>query len=276
LQFWFCRNPGLYLPLLAMQYHPVRITITLAPLQNLFWTDRLKTDPCLQVKPSAQLASVMLWGDFVYLDTEERRQFVSTQHEYLIEQVQYTPPISVTSNQTTAVVNMDFNHPIKEFLFVVQRNDMQTYHEPFNYSSTSITEYLPLPIPAVLNNTLQYGQYRTDLISQAVLQLDGYDRFEARDASYFRLIQPYEHHTCTPVLSYIYNYSIALRPEDAQPTGTLNASRIDSMIWQLQMNNVLSLPSYSFTRGNCTVRVYATNYNVFRVINGFGGLLFKV
>jgi hypothetical protein len=276
LQFWFCRNPGWYLPLLALQYHPIRINIKLAPLQNLFWTNTLKTDPCQQVSP-AQISNVMMWGDCIYLDTEERRRFVSTMHEYLIEQVQYTPPIAVTANQQVATIITDFNHPIKEFIFVAQRNDMIAHHEYFNYSSLGVSETLPATIPASLSNTLQPGQTRTDLITQALLQLEGQDRFKIRDASYFRLVQPYEHHTSTPVNSYIYVYSIALRPEDVQPTGTLNASRIDSVVWQIQMNNALNLPStYTYTKGNCTIRVYALNYNVFKIVNGFGGLVYKI
>jgi hypothetical protein len=95
---------------------------------------------------------------------------------------------------------------------------------------------------------------------------------------YFRLEQPYEHHTTTPVNSFIYNYSFALRPEDVQPTGTMNASRIDSIVWQIQMNTVLSNPSLPEwqQRGNCHIVVYGHNYNIFRVINGFGGLLFTI
>ena len=128
-----------------------------------------------------------------------------------------------------------------------------------------------------------YNSLRTDLLASATLQLDGYDRFMARTAPYFRIQQPYDHHTTTPVNAYIYNYSFALRPEDIQPTGSMNASRIDSIIWQLQLNNALLMPTivpgYATpypARGNCQVVVYGHNYNVFRVINGFGGLLFTI
>ena len=122
------------------------------------------------------------------------------------------------------------------------------------------------------------GQVRTDLISTALLQLDGYDRFQVRQAPYFRLIQPYDHHTTTPVQNFIYCYSFALRPEDVQPTGTLNASRIDSVNWQITMNQNLNAfdAATPVTRGPCTIRIYAINYNVFRVVNGFGGVLFTI
>jgi hypothetical protein len=285
LQFYFCRNPGLYIPLLALQYHPVRINITLRPLQQLFWVpppmppasqETWKPACQINVNCTSQIVNMMLWGEYVYLDVEERRQFVSNSHEYLIEQVQYTPPYSLTAQQTTATISVEFNHPIKEFMFVARRDEMINRNEWFNYSNLAINEPIPALVAPYMNSNAPAG--RMDLISSAKLQLDGYDRFMARGPQYFRLEQPYEHHTTTPVNSFIYNYCFALRPEDAQPTGTMNASRIDSIVWQLQMNPVLSnpmIPAWQ-QRGNCHIVVYGQNYNVFRVINGFGGLLFTI
>jgi hypothetical protein len=219
----------------------------------------------------------MLWGEYVYLDVEERRKFVSASHEYIIEQVQYTPPHAITSQQTTATISVEFNHPLKEFFFVCQRDEMVNRNEWFNYSSLAINEPVPAYVQPYLNPfNNPYG--RTDLIASAKLQLDGYDRFTSRLPAYFRIQQPYDHHTYTPVFDYIYNYSFALRPEEAQPTGTMNASRIDSIVWQIQMNPVLSNPTIPLwqQRGPCHIVVYGHNYNVFRVINGFGGLLFTI
>jgi len=279
LQFYFCRNPGLYLPLLALQYHPIRINITITPLNNLFYNaDLVNQNKCSNtyIKP-ANITSMMLWGDYVYLDVEERRRFVAKSHEYLIEQIQYTPLISVTPFQSQVNIQTDFNHPIKEFIFVCQRDFMDQVNEPFNFSSLATNERLDV---SAIGQYLLPGQTRTDLIASALLQLDGYDRFQVRDAPYFRLLQPYDHHTTTPVQQYIYCYSVALRPEDAQPTGTLNASRIDSVNWQITMNPVLNLPatanSKTSVRGPCTIRIYGLNYNVFRVVNGFGGVLFTI
>jgi hypothetical protein len=285
LQFYFCNNPGSYLPLLALQYSPIRVNITLRPLQQLFWVSPPVPPPqdgswmpaaSTVVDQTTHIKSMMLWGDFVYLDVEERRQFVSQTHEYLIEQVQYTPPFSITANQTNVTIPIEFNHPIKEFIFMVQRDSMQTRNEWFNYSNLALGEITPALIVPYLNSNAPAG--RIDLISSAKLQLDGYDRMMERSPQYYRLQQPFEHHTSTPINSFIYNYSFALRPEDIQPTGSMNASRIDSIVWQLQMNNVLTnplLPAWQ-QRGSCRAIVYAHNYNVFRVINGFGGLLFTI
>ena len=288
LQFFFCNNPGLYLPLIALQYTPIRINITLRKLQELFWIpppagDQSTWNPLCntQVNCTTPIVNMMMWGDYVYLDVEERRLFVSNTHEYVIEQVQYTPPYAITAKQTSATISVEFNHPIKEFMFVIRRDQMVNRNEWFNYSSLAIGEST-----VIAPGTSQIGRYptlRTDLLDSAVLQLDGYDRFTARAANYFRLQQPYDHHTTTPVDAYIYNYSFALRPEDIQPTGSMNASRIDSITWQIQMNPLLTQPvptggnpmTYP-ARGNCTIVVYGHNYNVFRVINGFGGLLFTI
>jgi hypothetical protein len=285
LQFYFCQNPGSYLPLIALQYSPIRINITLRPLQQLFWvpppvpplTQEGWMPSCsVNVNCTTPIISMILWGDYVYLDVDERRMFVNTSHEYLIEQVQYTPPHSITAQQTTATISVEFNHPIKEMMFVVQRDVMINRNEWFNWSNLAVGEITPAYVLPYVNSNAPAG--RLDLISLARLQLDGHDRFVDRMPQYFRLEQPYEHHTTTPVNSFIYNYSFALRPEDAQPTGTMNASRIDSITWQLQMNNVLTSPLMPLwqQRGSCRVTVYGHNYNVFRVINGFGGLLFTI
>jgi len=133
LQFYFCNNPGLYLPLIALQYSPIRINITLTPLQQLFWlppppppeTQEFWKPACqTSIDCTSQIVNMMLWGEYVYLDVEERRKFVSASHEYIIEQVQYTPPYSITPQQTTATISVEFNHPLKEFFFVCQRDEM--------------------------------------------------------------------------------------------------------------------------------------------------------
>jgi hypothetical protein len=255
LHFWFNKNPGLYLPLLALQYHPVRINITLRPLQQLFYSGDLVNNCDTTTVNPAKITSMMLWGDYVYLDVEERRRFVSTAHEYLIEQVQYTSAIGIPAKITSVPLRLEFNHPIRELIWVLKRDLMDSHHEWFNYSNLSISET---------------GK-RTDMLSSALLQLDGMDRFQERDAGYFRLVQAWQHHTVVPNDDFIYIYSFALKPEELQPSGSLNASRIDNLILQITMNQATA-PA----RGNCTGRVYATNHNVLRVVDGFGGLLFTI
>jgi len=254
LRFWFCKNPGLYLPLLALQYHPIRINITLRPLQQMFLID-IPSENCDKSSAAASITSMTLYGDYVNLDVEERRRFVSNTHEYLIEQVQYTPTISIDPMASTVQVPMEFNHPLRELFWLVQRDAAVNVRQWFNYTNL------------VIDNS---GTFQ-NLINTALLRIEGYDRFDIRKADYFRLVQPFQYHSVIPTADYIYSYSFSLRPEDMQPSGSMNASRLDTMVLQLEMNNTVT-PA----RGSSTVRIYAINHNVLRIADGFGGLLFRI
>ena len=255
LRFWFCKNPGLALPLLALQYHPIRINITLRPLQQMFVVDNPSNND--QTVAAASITNMVLYGDFIHLDVEERRKFVTNSHEYLIEQVQYTPSISVDANAATVQIPMEFNHPLRELYWVIQRDAAVNAQQWFNYTSLTIGESSP-------------SGYQ-NLINTALLRIEGYDRFDIRNADYFRLVQPFQYHTVIPIEDFIYTYSFALRPEDVQPSGSMNASRLDTLVLQLEMNNAV-VPA----RGSANVRIYALNHNVLRVVDGFGGLLFRI
>jgi hypothetical protein len=142
---------------------------------------------------------------------------------------------------------------MKEMIWVFNQDRMLEAHEYFNYGSRMLTEY---------------GIPNVDLISSALLQFDGYDRFEEQSAQYFRLMQPYQRHTAIPN-DFIYVYSFSLAPEAAQPQGSCNGSRLDSIVLQAQMNPIV-------TSRPAGVTVYATNYNVLRIVAGIGGVLFTV
>ena len=289
LQFWFNKNPGLYLPLLAMQYHPVRINVKIRDLAGMIANSDMSAT-CAPIQPQpASLVEVRLWGDYVFLDTEERRRFVANTHEYLIEQIQYTPKTSIPEGVNTHTVRMEFNHPLREIFWTIRRDVMELTHEWFNFGSTSAYE----------------AGISRDMLQDATLQVDGYDRFDTRDSGYFRLVQPFQYHTTTDVKQFIYMYSFALRPEDMQPSGSLNASRIDNMNLQVNLrpdanepttltipvlnasnqptfNNgvavtrVIANPRYVPNRGKSSIVIYAKNHNVLRIVNGFAGLLFKI
>jgi Major capsid protein N-terminus/Large eukaryotic DNA virus major capsid protein len=261
LRFWFCNNPGNYLPLIALQYHPVRINVKLRGLQDLYYTGNINgyNPTTFQVQPvtPGENPSFLLYGDYVYLDTEESRRFVSNSHEYLIEQIQYSPLLSFPQSGNYLNCRLEFNNPIRELIWYIQRDVMTTRHEYFNYTTVSN-----------LDPTLFPSQ---DMLASAIIQVDGQDRFEERNAKYFRLVQPWAHHTNTPIGLFLYNYSFALRPEEAQPSGSLNASRINSLVINMTLDNTTAV-----TRGPVHTRVYAVNHNILRIIDGYGGVLFKV
>jgi len=439
LQFWFCRNPGLALPLIALQYHEVKINIEIRPLDEcLFAVSGVSGsgDQTLKV-PNAyakSLVAASLYVDYVFLDTDERRRMAQNPHEYLIEQLQFTGDESIGSSSNK--VKLNFNHPCKEIIWVVQPDMHVAYcdsflggrlmhkalgAQPFNYTDavdalpdsilafgsqgqtagggssvidtdglfadtasfdmanggnfiTTITLGATLtangafvagnPIHAtsggavmgtLVNDMVATGPYSTVIVSQsatqrlanpisaatliwmtnvalvaaptppavnvavitieatglaasqiggaitgtnsngltdagvfvlaesalhmhcwgenpvvtAKLQLNGQDRFSEREGTYFDLVQPYQHHTRNPDTG-INVYSFALRPEEHQPSGTCNFSRIDNATLQL----VVSAAAIGGTQ-TAKVRVYATNYNVLRVMSGMGGLAYS-
>ena len=105
LQFWFCRNPGLALPLIALQYHEVKVNLTTNTAANLIGTN----------SGTVTMTSMKLYVDYVYLDTDERRRFAQVSHEYLIEQVQFTGDESVTNDQNKNIT-LNFNHSVKKLI----------------------------------------------------------------------------------------------------------------------------------------------------------------
>ena len=350
LQFWFCRNPGLALPLIALQYHEVKINLDIRPIEECLWAMNSLNDAVSTVKVTSaynqSLVAASLYVDYVFLDTDERRRMAQNPHEYLIEQLQFTGDESVGSSSNK--IKLNFNHPVKELIWVVQPDKNVDYcssldkgtvlnrllgAQPFNY--TDAVDALPNAImafgshDAVANTTgsyinasglftdagaqdvyttntswwhgadptLQYNlpnfgtgansgvsdagtfvlaETSLDMhcwgenpVVTAKLQLNGQDRFSEREGTYFDLVQPWQHHTRAPDTG-INLYSFALRPEEHQPSGSCNFSRIDNATLQLVLSNAT-------VEGTNTakVRVYAVNYNVLRVMSGMGGLAYS-
>jgi len=280
--FFFNRNPGLYLPLIALQYHEVRLDITLASVYANYFTS----------------AAVKVWGNYVYLDTEERRRFAQKGHEYLIEQVQHTGVDTITAGGTKQV-RLSYNHPVKELVWCFSNtgtaseyNDMWlTSHalssnvvltlEPLAKANTATTTSTPIssagaPVQlanvALANTSTTWvedgahgAKVSTGPLSTFKLILNGQDRFKEQSGKYFNQVQPYYHHSGNPYPG-IYSYSFALKPEEHQPTGTCNFSRIDNAQVEVVTKAATEL-------GN--MHMFAVNYNVLRIQSGMGGLAFS-
>jgi hypothetical protein len=228
LQFWFCRNPGLSLPLIALQYHEVKVILDHTIATHYNTTNQFN----------------QLWADYIYLDTDERRRFAQQSHEYLIEQVQEQ------SLQNQANNELNFNHPVKELVWTL----------PTNASGSAGHCALSSPHAAITNTVL--------------LKLNGHDRFAARPSTYFTRTQVHQHHSGYGGLNSnnagngqsndsIAVYSFALKPEEHQPSGTCNFSRID--------NAQLVASANMQTRS----LIFAVNYNVLRIMSGMGGLAYS-
>ena len=372
LQFWFCTNPGLALPLIALQYHEVKINLDIRPIDECLWA--VYTLNChtgstsnnvgssnyqassgtavpASIAYNQSLVAASLYVDYVFLDTDERRRMAQNPHEYLITQLQFTGDESVGSSSNK--IKLNFNHPVKELIWVVQPDQNVDYcssltcdahlfkvlgSQPFNYTDAidalpnaihafggpqsiaadsrayidqnglfndagaadinvsgywgSISNAMNQPnfnpgTGAVIDGHLVGGMesavsdagtfvltetsldmhcWGQNPVVTAKLQLNGQDRFSEREGTYFSLVQPYQSHTRNPDEG-INVYSFALRPEEHQPSGTCNFSRIDNATLQLVLSNATVTGT-----NTAKVRVYATNYNVLRIMSGMGGL----
>jgi hypothetical protein len=253
LEFWFCRNVGLALPLIALQYHEVKVNIEFNSMDSIRATnqdDELASDSTCNIEINSNnftSFNATLWADYIFLDTDERKRFAQLSHEYLIEQLQFTGTESITAN-TVKASRLSFNHPCKELIWAV-RPEPDITGSNINWNNFTNAE----------NNNM----IKDNLITSAKLQLNGNDRFAERDGKYFSLVQPYQHHNNIPVNQGINVYSFALKPEEHQPSGTLNMSRIDTA--QLQLKSSKSGELF----------VYAVNYNVLRILSGMGGLAYS-
>jgi hypothetical protein len=326
LQFWFCRNVGLALPLIALQYHEVKVTVQFAPATHLLIAPRFNDDAfgtpvsnnnqrlvtsyvdgAAGTAPADALEA-SLWVDYIYLDTDERRRFAQVSHEYLIEQLQFSGNEAYGQSPTQMQINLHLNHPVKELVWVAKETARKpnggvvtiavnneasgvvadghttiptsSVNEHSNYTDISALTYANAAAKnggavAVNNTTIASSELHKNPSSAdrlarnpvltAKLQLNGHDRFATRDGTYFNRVQT-RCHTRIPQSPGINVYSFALKPEDHQPSGTCNFSRIDNARLVLTLSNAL--------RGG-NVKVFATNYNVLRIMSGMGGLAYS-
>ena len=349
LQFWFCRNVGLSLPLIALQYHEVKVSLQFRQfnecIQQLAFQGGVNTAGARSTGAAYTVTAVpplqpaqgtgnntQLWVDYVYLDTQERRLFAQKSHEYLIDQLQR--PMGENGQQVTGNITsftqqqhrLNFNHPVKELIWTLQLDCCHNSgtgnsggplvphidgNDWFNFSTCP-----PNPGAAQSFQTLAGGgpfgpEFPTapggqgtggvggttqganmyGPLEQAKIILNGHDRFSSRVGKYFHNVVPYERHTTTPA-KFIYNYSFALRPEDHQPSGTCNFSRIDNaQLSATLINTGNTAPNYNSSSvptnpwsGACgqaanansvNLNVWGTNYNVLRIMSGMGGLAYS-
>ena len=288
LLFFFNRNPGLFLPLIALQYHEVRLDFDLTATFSSYFGSN---SPVFEV-----------WANYVYLDTEERRRFAQKGHEYLIEQVQHTGGDSLSGAQNT--VRLSFNHPVKELIWCYQNTTSTATNSMWNFSTSAqnvnvtvnthpTVSYSALPhtlgAPRLFSNIapasttagtltsnigwVEEGTSNTTTAASCEvgplynfkLVLNGQDRFKEQIGKYFNQYQPYVYHSGTPYPG-IYVYSFALQPEEHQPTGTCNFSRIDNAQVAINMKSGYSTPLQ---------KMFAVNYNILRIQSGMGGLAFS-
>jgi len=266
LTFSFCTEPGLALPICALTFHQVQINYDFRD-----YTELIKSTAAVSslVSSSGKLpeATIQSYVTFIFLGTQERRKFASSVKpiEYLHREIQFLGdvPIIVSGEEPSLQrkISLDFSHPVSEIVWTYNR--AAAYNSgltPSNYP-VSGNDYFNYDMPS--SSTI-------DPVSKAVIHINGSTRFSERSGSYFRLVQPYNHHTRIPKSKKVYSYSFAISAESSSPSGTLNFSRADTA------HLVLTLDS-SFSGGGSDgrVRVYARTFNIMRFSNGMAALVFS-
>lgn len=152
----------------------------------------------------------------------------------------------------------------------------------YNITTGVVSDFVDWISVSVINY-FNYGNFidgSDNPVYSGKLQLNGHDRFQARDGYYFNYVQPYQHFSNTPADG-INVYSFALKPEDHQPSGTCNFSRIDNATLQLDLGKYNSAADSSFINNNFSsssnsiVNIYTVNYNVLRVMSGMAGTAYS-
>jgi hypothetical protein len=328
LPFFFCKTSGCALPLVSLQFHDVRVKIswqgiaagicnssgimhgkvrganrTTSGAKTLANTVTFRTvvrEGQATLNDTAfQHGALRLWGEgvnhittlpdavsdndvrahlettYVYLDVMERAKFAEGSFEMIMDEVQALPPLQDQKSQTVTL-NLNFNHAVIELYWAARQKLKENNCHYFDYAG--LTE----PLTGV----------RLDPIKSVDLRLNNQCRFQKREGRWFRLVAPWQAHTNVPDC-FVYCYSFALNPEDAQPSGSCNFSRIDNAELRMEVdkymfqdNSVvggLNLGASStgnqstpaVTGGNSiSVIVYARNWNVLRVTLGLAGKAF--
>jgi len=309
LAFWFCRNPALAIPLIALQYHHVEIEMILRPIRDLYTiieTDsnqdnfgyRIKPDPSISAHrienflKNNDLASTNSNGvrtlikfdinpeleiNYIFLDKEERTLFASTEHEFLIERIFRVEHLGISGGSTTSL-DLKIHHPTKELIWITRRSDVNERNDWNNYTNWihenipphSITHYNPYGQTVNITSS-NYQYYKNqNIIKNAKIILNGHDRFVEKDDRFFNLVQPYICDYRCPK-SGIYCYSFALdNSKNIQPNGACNMSNYNDIKLWIEVQSISSSETYKYD-----VYIYAVSYNIFRIIGGMGNLEFS-
>lgn len=197
------------------------------------------------------LRNTSILVEYIYLDEDERKRFAREKHEYLIEQVQYTGQKTIDSSSRS--VKMGFQHPCKEIIWVLQKQSYIDRNDHFNYTDSFKWDK---DRPVGLNN-----------IKRATVMINGIQRQMENTGSYYNWVQSYQHHKNSPMEG-INCYSFALEPENLQPSGSCNLSKIDNFNLDFITDTHTNFDNLSKFRG------YGLGYNILRIAHGLCGLVF--
>lgn len=259
MRFWFCRYVGQSLPLIALRYHDVTLNCKLKKLNELCYVE---DDPILhnidniQSEYNINIMNTKLYIDYIFLDTDERRRFAQTTHEYLIEMVQYNKFTDIVGNKYRA--HLYFSHPTKYVIW---------FFQPLSYRENPTGR-----------NKCQWNNFGTRAnrtgytLDSTYLRLNTYNRTDdTLNINYYNYLQPYLYFTRSPTDG-LYIYSFGIEPMIQQPSGTLNLSRIDDFSI---FNNFTNEFTELISDTSAYMGVYVVSYNILRFFGGMAGLAFQ-
>lgn len=261
----FHASSGSALPLVALQFHNVKFNFQFEDLSTLISTGAAAkmltaaNQNKVEIGDTAYNADTgvdltydhidmqLLYGQ-VYLSDDERSRFADLAVEMLIGQVQQHGGNSpITGTAITSSHRLDFNHSVSEIIWAVKHASGPNLVSPFGGKTLNNMDY--------------------DVLTSASLKLNSNDRWDSKHPmEYFRLVQPYQHHSNVPKAK-IYCFNFGLHPEEDQPSGAINFSRIDNITFQVTANTQLDA-------AKAELYVFAVNYNVLVIKDGLGGLMY--
>ena len=257
LQFWFCRNKGMSIPLVALDNVNLKLLAKFRDINSL-----INTDSTTAVTITGN-STIKLFAEYIYLDTELRRKFAQTKHTYVIEQLQYQE-----RNVSKKNIQINFNSPIKNLIWVFSNLNAETEKKTAGSRDATLNK------SGTFNNNNDYFNYNatntttSEIISgtksiegfkNATIKLNNTKRFQERPASYFRLVQPYLAGYKIPT-KHIYLYSFALDPIDMNHSGSINFSRIEFV--------TLNFDEVNDSGNDSLIHIYGINYNVIKIKEG--------
>ncbi len=275
LNFWFSKFNGLSFPLIALQYSDLSINIKLKNINDCAYveyvTDNRNSAVPISLSDIWENNSFKLEGklliDYIYLESSERRKFAQSSHEYLIETVQVNK-IDLSS-QSNFKMKLDFRHPVKELIWVVQKKEIIDN----TFSTKKINSF---------NFSTYENNNEINPLLKSSIEFNGYSRSN-QECNYYNYYEPLFKHSNTPNVG-INVYSFSLHPEQHQPSGSVNMSKISNSVIEFIFNsNVFKYKSSDvyphIVNGSSsdlendtdiTITIFALSYNVLRLIGGFG------
>lgn len=256
LQFWFCRNNGMAIPLVSMQFMEITINLKLKKFSECSYIELEDDETSYALDDDYENQGLTINGslliDYIFLDEQERKKFAQSSHEYLIDQLQVFTEDDISN--TNVQFDITFNEPCREIIWVLQRKSFIT--NTIGSTKCLWDNYTP--------NATGNG---ISLVS-AHIELNGITIIEDINGEFYNYLIPYRNHTSTPSDG-IYCYSFALKPEEQQPSGSCNFSRI-------KKSNLIVIIKNDMFLNNDTVifRTYARNFNILRFASGMAGLAF--